>query len=628
VHPTPVAAAVFMLASAASAYLVARRLTPPSAWVQILVALVLWEAVQLIPVHLAATMQLLGWIRRVTVPALAAVELGIFIFVAAYDRLRPGTATAQKCPINHSTLPTYLGAAAALVLCSYLAFALNMFTGFPSGSDSVIYHLPLATRWLQNGSLAIPDSRAWQFSMPGNAEIGMMLALSSGMQAAAIIPSWIAAAMLIVSVYALAHLVSHGDQPAALTVCLIVLSLPMIELQIFSAYVDLLGSASILAGSALIIAAVEQADDGKPPGNRLALYLIGGLACGISVGTKLTYCFYASVFCGLVVYTLWIHTRGQRAQALRASILVLTGILLPSLFWFARAWQGTGNPLFPLQVRVGHSVTLPGYLSSQITRPEFEFDFVQTRGEWIAYPWTEWHKQPGYLRIPYSEGSGFGPGFATFVPLGVVFLGMGVFLRQPSWRRDSRLLLLLAALVLSWWFLMERLLRFGQPIWIFACVLAAPFLAFLRERYSRAYAALLLSSFAAGVIVCASMPLHALAGRVRSRNWSRAEIYHYPALLDELPSGSVVLNASGLEEKNFPLEGRQLTNYVIPTFELPADLTSLWLQSHRAEYIVDIVPGERYSDATLLDCGAKLIDDELVRSGQARVRWRIWRTQR
>src|SRR5258708_3744775 len=128
---------------------------------------------------------------------------------------------------------------------SYCLFALDVFTSFPSGSDALIYHLPLALRWLQDCSFNLPASGGWPFSLPGNAETIMMVLLSSGIQSAVVLVNWIAAAMLALSAYLLAMWMSQGNKVASVTVCLIVMSMPMIEFQTFSAYVDLFGTAAI-----------------------------------------------------------------------------------------------------------------------------------------------------------------------------------------------------------------------------------------------------------------------------------------------------------------------------------------------------------------------------------------------
>jgi hypothetical protein len=626
VHPTPISAALFILASGGSAYLLSGLIGLPASTVpRGLSCLVLWEAIQLIPVHLLATLQMLGWATRVTVPALAEMEAAILAgaSVWAWARGRSAPAGPNTESRVDGPLPVYILAAAAVLLGSYLIFAADVFTGFPTGSDAVIYHLPLAVRWLQDGSLAIPASRVWRYSMPGNAEIGMMILLSSGQQSTTVMASWIPALMVTASTYLLAMWISKGNRLASITACLIVLSIPMIEFQVFSAYVDLLGTAGVLAAFALILSASGEEPGDKPAVLAPALSLVSGLACGISLGTKPIYYLHAAVFSVFTAYVFWANRDRGKKALLKPAMLVVLGMLLPSVFWFARALKETGNPVYPMQVKVAQRVIFAGYKPSQLG--DFrEFDFVRQRREWPAYPWTEWKRNPGYLKVPYAEGAGFGAVFATFVPLGVLFFFVrNCVLRQES-RRDWILLFVFATLLLSWWIWMERVPRYGQVVWVFACILSVPLIVVLQSR-RRGLATLMTGSIIATSVVCASVPLHSMAGRLRKHLWSRAQIYNYPQAIDALPVGSVVLNATGIGEKNFALAGRQLTNRVIPDFEAPSELAAQSLCAIGADYVVEVVPGGRYSEPSLVSSGATAMDDELVVTGEDRVRWRIWR---
>lgn len=593
---------------------------------RLLAAFVLWQAIQIIPVQVAAALQMLGWIERVSISRVAEFQAVLLAAVALwYFTTRSSDLAHRETQSHqHELLPMYIVVAAAVLLCSYLAFVVQVFTAFPFGSDSLTYHLPLAVRWLQDGSLAIPASRAWQDSMPGNAEIVMAILLSSGKQSAVVMASWIPALILVLSTYALGMWISRGNRLASISACLIVLSIPMIEFQTFSEYVDLLGAAGILAAFAVIL----RVDSNTPANNRAllapAVSFVAGLACGISVGTKPVYYFYAAVFCLFMVGFLWANRNLGAKAVLRSAMLVGFGILLPSSFWFARGWKQTGNPVFPMQVQIGQRILLPGYESSQITHRNFEFDFVRKTREWPVYPWTEWKRSPGYLKIPYGEGEGFGAAFATFVPIGVLFFFFRCCVLRENLRRDWILLFLFAALVLSWWVLMARVLRFGQVIWVFACILTVPLISALHGRKRKSFAVLLVGSITAGSVICASVVLHSMAGRLRKHLWSRSQIYNYPKFIDELPSGSVVLNAAG-PENNFTLAGKHLTNRVIADFEVPSKLTSESLRESGADYVVEVVPSAGYPEAFLLGSGATLIDDELVPTGEDRLRWRIWK---
>lgn len=615
-----------MLASIGSGYLLSRRFRLASSKpTRALAVMVLWEALQILTVQFLAFLQALGWVRRVTVPLLADVEMIIFAGLIIWSWLdRRSLVNAPEGRSTGQALPSYMFIAAAVVACSYLSFAATLFTGFPSGSDAVTYHLPVAARWLQDGSLALPASGTWRFSMPGNAEISMMVLLGSGWQPAAIIVSCIAAIMVFLSAYLLALRLSKGDRAASTAVCLIVLSIPMIEFQTFSAYVDLLGSASLLAAFAFLLLPGSGESRNNPALNS-GLFFLSGLACGISLGTKPVYYFYTVVFVAFTAGILWVNRSMGRKALVRSSLLVILALLLPSSFWFARALVQRGNPVYPMQVKVGQHVIFPGYSPSQITVPDYDLNVVRRRSEWPLYPWTEWQRSVGYLKIPYGEGEGFGAAFAALVPVGIVFFLLQAYLYGKGIGRDRALLVAFSILLLAWWVLMERELRFGQPIWIFACILSISLIATLQNRIPRGFAPLFLACILATSVVCGSAPLHAMAGRLRKHIWTRSRIYSYPELIDTLPAGSVVLNATGDNEKNFALMGKQLSNHLIAQFEMPAVLTPESLRASGAEYVAEIIPGSQYAEPALAACQARLIDDEIVLAGEEKVHWRIWK---
>jgi hypothetical protein len=611
--PNPFEVIFVLVASGAAAYLLSRCLR----WggdrsVRLLAWLVLWEALQILPVHVLAALQLSGVIARVDITKLAMFEGAVLLVAAILARGRSAQSTAARGEREGGSLPMFIKVCIAVMAISYFVFAANILTGFPLGSDALIYHLPLATRWLQNGSLALPASGAWQFSMPGNAEIGMMVLLGSGTQGAVAIANWVPAAILALSTYLLCMRMS-GSRTAAIAASLIVFSIPMVEAQAFSAYVDLLGTAGILASVTFALSVKGGA------ASPATLLFLSGLACGISIGTKPVYYLYA-VFCSaLIGRALWEASRAQKPKLWKWGSLVIVGLLLPSAFWFGRALQQTGNPVYPIQLRVGNRVVLRGYAPSQITEPEFELNFVHHPRQWVAYPWTEWKSLTGYLRVPYGEGDGLGGAFAAFVPLGILFFVVKCF-RGAVPRERLALLFGFLLLVGAWWLAMERVLRFGQVIWIFGCILAVPLIVLLEREYRRAFGTLLVVTIAATALISASVPLHLVAGRVRKHLWSRSDVYNYPKFLDQLPPGSTVVNATGGKDKNFALAGRQLNNRVIASFEAPPTAESL----HGPEYVVETVPGV-YPETSLVRPGAVLVDDEWVSTGEEKVRWRVWK---
>ena len=102
--------------------------------------------------------------------------------------------------------------------------------------------------WLHAGSLSIPGLRVWQYALPGNAEIDMMLLLGTRHEALVPLVNVYAAIVPAVACYAIASRIVKGNGNAAIAVTAIVLSLPIVEFQTFSAYVDLFGTAFLMAG--------------------------------------------------------------------------------------------------------------------------------------------------------------------------------------------------------------------------------------------------------------------------------------------------------------------------------------------------------------------------------------------
>jgi len=618
-------AAIFYLAcSAASAWLIAKALgITPLRTIRTLAVLVLWALLYLLPVHLLATFQLAGWIQRVGVAPLAYVEAVVFAAAAVWYFLciqHQPVELPQKPAAGSSRLPAYVVAAIIVLAGTGLIFAARLLVSFPDDSDALVYHIPVSVHWLQEGSLRIPDSHVWEFSLPANTEIGMMLLLAAGAQRLLALVNLLAAAILGLSAFLIAKK-CHPNRVAALSATLIVLSLPIVQFQAFSAYVDIYGTAFLVAAGALFLYRYTSQDVLSLP-----ILSLSALACGISVGSKHPYYFYGAVYfvvaAGILMRERRVHNR------LPAGLLILViGTLLPSAFWFGRAWQATGNPVYPQPVAIGSHVLLEGY--PNITPEDFEENFVRSRSEWLIYPWTEWKKTTGYLLIPYSTGSGLGAAFAAFVPLGLAFAFRSSFVSgQRAWSVLKALTVLWVPLLVCWWFALRRMPRFGLPLWVLACILSTPLLAALGEgRFHRVFGALFVLSLLSACVISAFVPAHAVLAGVREHDYSRAKFYDYPGIIDSFPTGTRLVNeAEG--EYNFVLAGSQLNNRVIPDFELPPALSPAYLHKVHADLVVERVNAAQ--DPPPPPCnGLDLIREEVLKVGDTgrRDRWRIWRVQ-
>src|ERR1700686_78103 len=127
-------AAFFFLASAASAYLWTTRLPlPPEPGLRALSFLVVWQLLQLLPVQVLAALQIAGLVGRVTIAALAGLQvvwLAVSLLWAATHRVAP--ASARGFMVTRPVWPRYLVAAAVVLVGSYVIFAIDLFSSFPS----------------------------------------------------------------------------------------------------------------------------------------------------------------------------------------------------------------------------------------------------------------------------------------------------------------------------------------------------------------------------------------------------------------------------------------------------------------------------------------------------------------
>ncbi|MGH9515746.1 MAG: hypothetical protein ACRD3P_08725 [Terriglobales bacterium] len=578
-----------------------------------------------------AALQIAGLIAKVTIPSLAALQGAIVIVSLAWTfRKRPRASPRQDFADAAATLPRFLLVSIAILACSYLLFAADEFTSFPNGSDAVAYHLPLAVHWLQTGSLAIPATRAWRFSLPGNAEIGMMVMLATGSESSVVLVNWLALAALMIAIFLLGRRMNRGNYITSVTVVLLMLTIPIIEFQTLSAYVDLYGTAFLMAALALFLnyersGNYSSARAGAQQSSTTVLFL-SAAACGISMGTKPTFYLYSAGYFAFVLFSLWKEHRGERKTAFIKSVpLIVCGLLIPSVFWFGRSLEQTRNPIFPMKMTVGKHVFLPGYSPSEITDPNFDLGFVRNRLEWLVYPWTEWKRNRGYILIPYGEGSGLGAAFASFVPIGIAFLLYRCCAQRCRSRGEVSLLLALAVLGLAWWFVLHRVPRFGLPIVVLACVASVSFIGMLHSSGQRLFPALFVATIIATTAISTFVPVHLLLGRKRTHHWARAQFYSYPPLLDRLPPGACVLNDTGQEDENFALAGNTLRNCVVPAFEVPNKLTPDFLREHNISFVVETVPSGGKGFQQIDPSTMSLIETDQVLSGETKVRWLVWK---
>jgi hypothetical protein len=454
-----------------------------------------------------------------------------------------------------------------------------------------------------------------------------MLVLSLGWQALTPLFNWIAVIILACATYLIARKCG-ASRAAALLAVIILLSIPnLIQQQITSNLVDMYGASFIMAAVALFLYRNEPAPS-ETFDRSVLLLILSGLACGIAIGTKPIFSIHAAVFFVVGLAALAIERYRYGRSLVLPAILLLLAALVPSAFWYGRAFFATGNPFYPLEISLFGVTLFSGYCVDEITDPSYPLQFARTTADALIYLWRG-------SEFSNITRAGFGAIFATFVPPGV-FYAIYTNLLSPKQNKFSAptvlTLVFLAGLVV-WWFVLLRIPRFGIALWALACILSCPLLdLFLRTR-PRLFSGLLLGSLVITCFFSAYFPLHDFVTRVRAGDWSRSWWYGIPPLFDELPAGSVVLHL-GNDFNNFGLAGERLSNIVISRFEAPRPLTGDFLRQRNVNYIVTRYqyPADDgyYFDeiAPLSGIQLELIYDESRWSDQlVEHPWKVWKVR-
>ncbi len=483
-----------------------------------------------------------------------------------------------------------VGVATAL----YLLFTLEAVTRPPTGWDGMVYHLPLAAKWLQNGNLNFL-TESWKFQTPANGDLVLLFLMYLGedrILSLAFLPFALAGVVLVYS-FARRLDVSHDH---AIIAAGGFGTMPIILFHAFSAYVDLLGAVFVLCAVYLILWWIQE-KDAIQAGGRLQLAL-AGLAFGVALGSKYTFVPLTAVLAaaglsGLMGGGRLSVSRHQITEAVRPGLTIFAWSLVPSAYWYVRNFLAMGNPLHPIQFTIDGfmprvSLRAMDEVRSWAARLLCEGSPCNALGNWITRPWTEFHFAGEF----FSVNSGLGPVFASFIPLAVltaVPLVLARLLRERRLPLVAFPLLISAVLLSYWWFYVYRLLRLTLAALGIMFPLVGYGIGLLSGPRQRLARGLFLCAVATNAFLLAASPLASLGSRISHKTWSRSAHYGVPEVLDFLPRDSVVLNA-GHELKNYPLFGRNLRNRVVTNRALleperATRITAAFIKKWRIDYL-------------------------------------------
>lgn len=451
-------------------------------------------------------------------------------------------------------------------------FLLETVTRPPTGWDAMVYHLPLPAKWFQQGSLAFIQE-SWKFQMPSNGELLSLFLMYLGNERLLFLGSLLFSLLAVLTVYGLTrHLSSSRNE--ALLASLGFGTMPIVLYNTFNVAVDMFAASFFLSSTYLLLRFFHQHPSAGD--KRLSVVAIAGLAFGLGLGARYVYVPLLVFMVGLCAllsmgsFSQLLADRGKRL--ILTTVTFVGGSVVPSIFWYLRNFTATGNPMHPLQFSLGAqgikvstkalserpSDIMPPIEGAQSCLVVNDHDMRH----WFEALWNDcWIAGLDH----YSENWGLGAVFATFVPvltMAVVFLTVATTVRRRQIHPLHILLCVAGVFLAYWWLKLFTMARSIIPVIGILFVVVAFGIGVLSGRMKRIAYGLFLCAMVVNGLLLAVKPLQEIGSRLHHRIWSHSSYYNVSPLIEELPEGSVVLNASD-ELKNYPLFGRRWQNRVI-----------------------------------------------------------------
>ncbi len=227
--------------------------------------------------------------------------------------------------------------------------------------DSLAYHLPVMAKWYQTHAFVMLDQfyegRLQVSRYPyGWEALSTLFLLPFGEDVLVALPNLMAWLVFGLATHVVA--VRLGARPLpALVFTFLLLTSPIVREHVTTMHVDLALGAFFMAGLAFALGSA------RDPINA-ALF---AAALGILAGTKTSGLVYAACLAATFAWTWLTEARAERSDSLgwRSALLAGAAALggaLAGLFWYARNFVETGNPLGSVRVAVGGILLFPGPL--------------------------------------------------------------------------------------------------------------------------------------------------------------------------------------------------------------------------------------------------------------------------
>jgi hypothetical protein len=363
------------------------------------------------------------------VATLAVAGVTVLLCARLDGRRGAGPPPAPPAPTSSSAAVVLAVVVGAAVVAGWMVPTLGTLAGGMDRADTLWYHMPLAAKFVQTGSLGdifFFDPVFFASFYPSNSEVVHavpILAFGRDILSPLINLGYLGMGLL--ACWCIGR--PYGVAPQALVGGSVALGAQMlVEFQAGEALNDITGVAFVLAAAGLLVNGYAARGSLRPrvPGREIALgaLAVAGLAAGLAAGVKLS--FLAPV-AALTIGVIVIAPAGTRRAVTLAWTLPLVAA---GVYWYARNAIATGNPI-PFIHSIG-----------PIDLPAPDRDFELRPGFAVAHYWHDPDVWWDWF-VPGLEES-----FGELWP--VTILAMTVGAAFAVWRGEEPILRLLGAMAL------------------------------------------------------------------------------------------------------------------------------------------------------------------------------------
>ncbi len=398
----------------------------------------------------------LGWLTPgglLAAGLLVAVVLIVFFFAAGARSLDDVAAACNPFAIRRPTIVGVVLWSLTAVVYGWLTFVGTLVP--PYGWDTLTYHLTNVFHFAQAGNLSVfpYPGYIYYYSQAGELHSLWFYLLAGGHAGAwRVVGLGLVPFVLTLGVAGRATAEALGLRVGLPWIAPAVMLSPVVVIHPLSGYVDVVFAGLLAAAVAFAALAAEE--------GRLRHVVMAALASGLALGVKGSFLYLGiMVLVVLAGRRVWSRLREGRPRLLVARLALIAVVFsVGCAFWYGRNAIDTGNPLYPINVRVAGVEVFHGPVG--LPSPGYRQElYVPTAAHWLRYPLYETIRD----KVAYTSDSGLGPQFAIGWMATLVMIPVAV-----ATRRWTLLKLLLAIPV--WWLMLVLVSPVVQIRYIIAVV--------------------------------------------------------------------------------------------------------------------------------------------------------------